>query len=57
MDILKAIKTRRSIRHYKALPIPDNIINDIIEAGIWAPSGLNNQPWRFILIRSHNKKE
>ena len=57
MDILKAIKTRRSIRHYKALPIPDNIINDIIEAGIWAPSGLNNQPWRFIFIRSHNKKE
>ena len=53
MDILKIIKTRRSIRKYKNRSIPRRKINKIIEAGIWGPavpSFLRNQPWRFIVI-------
>lgn len=54
-DILQAIKGRRSIRTYtKDIP-PDNLINAVIEAGRWAPSGLNNQPWRFVIIRDTAK--
>ncbi len=57
MDILKLIKTRKSIRKYKNKPIPKKIINKIIEAGIWGPSVpsfLRIQPWKFVVI--NNKK-
>ncbi len=50
MDILKLIKTRRSIRRYKKLTVNKRVIKRIIQAGIWAPSGLNNQPWKFKVI-------
>lgn len=45
------IKTRRSIRKFKPDQIPDNLIDQILEAGRWAPSGQNNQPWRFAVVR------
>ena len=57
MEVIEAIKTRRSIRHYTSQPVPDDSIAHIIEAGIWAPSGLNNQPWRFVIVQSKDKKE
>ncbi len=56
MDILELIKTRRSIRKYKLDPIPEDEINKILEAGRWAPSASNRQPWRFIVLRSEETK-
>lgn len=50
-EILKHIKSRRSIREFLADTVEDSIIEDILEAGRWAPSGLNNQPWRFVVVR------
>ncbi|TKJ30311.1 MAG: hypothetical protein CEE40_05245 [Chloroflexi bacterium B3_Chlor] len=51
MDLDEAIRQRRSIRKYKAdAPIPREDIEAIIEAGSWAPSSTNIQPWRFILV-------
>lgn len=50
-DILELIRTRRSIRKYKPDDVPDELINKILEAGRWAPSGENSQPWRFIVVR------
>lgn len=50
-DILNLIKTRRSIREYTDKMPSDDIIKIVIEAGRWAPSGLNNQPWRFVIIK------
>lgn len=50
MDILEIIKTRRSIRRFKTIPIAGDEILKVLEAGRWAPSGLNNQPWRFAVI-------
>lgn len=49
-DVIKAIKERRSTRRYKAKEIPENIINEIIEAGRYAPSAMNRQPWKFLVI-------
>ncbi|MGQ9843491.1 MAG: nitroreductase family protein [Spirochaetota bacterium] len=57
MEVIEAIKTRRSIRHYTSQPVTFDSITHIIEAGIWAPSGLNNQPWRFVIVQSSDKKE
>ena len=50
-DLLDIVKTRRSIRRYKREPVPDELLMKIMEAGRWAPSGDNNQPWRFIVVR------
>lgn len=51
MDLLEGIYTRRSIRRFRAEPVRREDLLEIIRAGTWAPSGLNNQPWRFVLIR------
>ncbi|ACV63138.1 nitroreductase [Desulfofarcimen acetoxidans DSM 771] len=48
--ILKAIKERRSIRKYTVEKVPESMIQSVLEAGSWAPSGLNNQPWRFVIV-------
>jgi len=51
MDLDEAIRQRRSIRKYKAdAPIPREHIEAIVEAGSWAPSSTNIQPWRFIVV-------
>lgn len=49
-EILSAIKSRRSVRKYTRDDVPAEAIDAILEAGRWAPSGLNNQPWRFCVI-------
>ena len=54
-DILKLIKTRRSIRKFRKANIPSKTIKKILEAGNWAPSGLNNQPWRFMVLEEDMK--
>ena len=51
MDIIEEIKSRRSIRKFSAEPVSDQQIDRILEAGRWAPSGLNNQPWRFAVVK------
>jgi nitroreductase len=56
MDIFELIKTRRSIRKFTDEPVSDEIIDRIIEAGTWAPSGLNNQPWKFAVVRDKELK-
>lgn len=56
MEVLEAIKTRRSIRKYKATPIDDKTIELVLEAARWAPSWDNTQCWRFIVVRDNNTK-
>jgi nitroreductase len=48
--IMKAILERRSVRQFMDAPVPRDLIMTAIEAASWAPSGLNNQPWRFAII-------
>lgn len=57
MDILEVIKTRRSIRQYTRDPISEEDINKILEAGRWAPSASNTQPWKFIVLRSQEARK
>ncbi|MBN2186721.1 MAG: nitroreductase family protein [Dehalococcoidia bacterium] len=57
MDIIEVIKTRRSIRKYKPDPISEEEINKILEAGRWAPSADDSQPWNFIVLRSQEMRK
>jgi len=50
MSFLDVIFRRRSIRRYKSEPVPDGVLNNILEAGRLAPSADNAQPWHFIVI-------
>ena len=55
--ILKAIHERRSVRHFMDAPVSRDLIMTAIEAASWAPSGLNNQPWRFAIIWDKPSRE
>lgn len=57
MDILDIIKTRRSVRRFLDRAVPDDLVEKVMEAGRWAPSGLNNQPWKFAIVTDSAKKE
>ena len=50
-SLLTLLKSRRSIRRYKPDPVPDEMIEQLLEAGRWAPSASNRQPWELIVVR------
>jgi len=54
METSEAIRTRRCVREFTDDPPSDVEIDGLIEAARWAPSGLNNQPWRFMKITDHS---
>lgn len=56
MDLYEVMRTRRSIRSYRADPIPEEVLNRVLEAARIAPSGSNRQPWRFILVQDEKVK-
>jgi len=51
MEILEAIRGRRSVRKYQPTEITDDLVETLLEAARWAPSGGNIQPWKFIVVR------
>ena len=57
METLDAIKTRRSAREFTDKKVSKETIEQILEAGRWAPSGMNNQPWRFIVVSDKKTKD
>lgn len=55
--LLEEIKKRKSVRSYSEEKISDETLNEILEAGRLAPSWVNVQPWKFIVIRDEKTKE
>lgn len=49
-EITKNICSRRSVRKYSGEPISKDAVSAMLECARFAPSGLNNQPWRFIIV-------
>lgn len=50
MEMLEHIKARRTIRTFKPEPIPQQVLDEIYEAAMWAPSHANAQPWDFVVV-------
>jgi nitroreductase len=50
MDVLDAIRTRRSIRCFLDKPVPETLIRQLLAAAMQAPSARNQQPWQFVVI-------
>jgi len=57
MKLEEAIRQRRSIRHYTDRVPTRRIIDKILAAAIWAPSGLNNQPWKFKVLTGQKDRD
>lgn len=57
MDIFTAIRERRSYRSFLSNPVEEDKLTAILEAGQWAPSVMNLQPWKFLVIKNQDIKE
>jgi nitroreductase len=55
-EVLETIKNRRSVVRFESTGIEDDKIEAILEAGRWAPSWINKQPWNFIVIKDQNTR-
>ncbi len=55
-SFLDLVRKRRSIRSFKPDAVPDEYIEKLLEAGRWAMSGANGQPWEFIVIKDEETK-
>jgi nitroreductase len=56
LDIFELIKQRRSIRAYTNKDVPDEIVEQLIDAATWAPSAGNVQPWEFVVVKDTETK-
>ena len=56
-EVLEAIKNRRSVARFEAGKVEEDKLEAILEAGRWAPSWINKQPWNFIVIKDQKTKE
>jgi nitroreductase len=57
MEVLKAIKIRRSIRHFKSDPVPEDLLQKVLEAARWAPSWANSQCCRYVIVRDAEMRQ
>lgn len=57
MDVIEAIRTRKSIRCFKPDPIPREVLEDILDTAIQAPSAMNTQPWAVTVVTGEALEE
>jgi len=57
MTALETIQTRRSIRSFNDAPVDRTLIEQVLEAAVFAPSAKNSQPWRFTVVTGPKKDE
>ncbi|MBO7710830.1 MAG: nitroreductase [Lachnospiraceae bacterium] len=48
--VMEAILSRRSIRKFKTDPVPEEILQDVAQAGLHAPSGMGKKTWHFVVL-------
>jgi len=51
LDVFDAVRTLLAVRSYQDRPVPDAVVRRIVEAGRLTGSGMNRQPWHFIVVR------
>ncbi|WP_272699017.1 nitroreductase family protein [Desulfovibrio sp. Fe33] len=55
METLEALRTRRSVRKFEDKPVSEEMVRQILEAAMMAPSAGNGQPWQFIVINERER--
>ncbi|MEZ5557502.1 MAG: nitroreductase family protein [Pseudomonadales bacterium] len=57
VDLYQAMSTLRAVRRLRPDPLPDDVLQRILQAAAWAPSGGNVQPWRVVVVRDPAKRQ
>jgi len=57
MEFYDVVYRRRSIRKYKADPVPRDVLMKVLDAANWTPSGMNLQQWKFVVVGGEKLKE
>ena len=57
METLECIRTRRSIRKYKDEQVPEDLLEKVLEAGMWAPTGMNKQSPTIVAITDKEQRD
>ena len=57
MDFIELVNTRRSVRTYQEKEVPEEVLNQVLEAARLAPSASNMQPWKFVVVRDLQKRK
>ena len=52
MEVWDALRTRLTVRRFKPEPVPDEIVAQLLQVGLWSPSSRNLQPWHFVVIKN-----
>ena len=56
-DLWEVMQTASAVRRYRDEPVDDHVLERCLQAATWAPSGGNQQPWRFVVLRSEQARE
>jgi nitroreductase len=56
LDVMEAVRTRRSIRRYQRRPVPEDVLRQVLNSARLAPSANNSQPWRIVVVRDDETK-
>jgi nitroreductase len=56
MSVMEAIRARRSVRRFTEEPVSTEDLDKVLEAARWAPSWVNVQPWKIIIVKDAEKK-
>jgi nitroreductase len=57
MELEQALRDRRSIRKFTDQPVDRALLDSLLRKALWAPSGMNRQPWKFVVLRGGAVKE
>lgn len=57
MKLIEAMSTLRAVRRLRPDPIPEDVLDRVLQAAAWAPTGGNAQPWRIVLVKDQQAKE
>ena len=56
IDLYDAMSTLRAVRKLRPDPIPDDVLERVLQAACWAPTGGNQQPWKVVVVTDADKK-
>lgn len=56
MDVIEAIRTRRTIAKFRPEPVPGDVLARVLAAGIWAPNHHLTEPWQFIILGPESRR-
>ena len=57
MDLYEAMSTLRAVRRLRTDAVPEDVVQRVLQAAAWAPTGGNVQPWRVVMVRERGLKE